>query len=88
MDASDSPARRLDPLDEELDQLRELGAARGAAGRWTAAGEEMSLDSAAIAEVGPGYFVLSPGEVRETRPGVILTHGPIPMPEFVEPGRV
>jgi RimJ/RimL family protein N-acetyltransferase len=46
------------------------------------------MDPAAIAEDGPGYVVLSPGEVRETRPDVILTHGPIPMPEFGSACRV
>ena len=40
------------------------------------------MDPASVAEDGAGYVVLSPGEVRETRPDVILTHGPIPMPEF------
>jgi predicted N-acetyltransferase YhbS len=40
------------------------------------------MDPAAIAEDGPGYVVLTPGEVRETRPDVILTHSPVPMPEF------
>ena len=40
------------------------------------------MDPAAIAEDGPGYVVLTPGEVRETRPDVILTHSPTPMPEL------
>jgi GNAT superfamily N-acetyltransferase len=40
------------------------------------------MDPAAVAEDGPGYVVLTPGEVRETRRDAILTHGPIPMPEF------
>ena len=35
-----------------------------------------------------GYVVTMPGEVRETRPEVILTHGPIPMPEFGSACRV
>ena len=39
------------------------------------------MDPAAVAEDGFGYVVTTPGEVRETRPEVILTHGPIPMPE-------
>ena len=46
------------------------------------------MDPAAVAEDGPGYVVLSPGEVREKRPDVILTHGPIPMPEFGSACRV
>ena len=40
------------------------------------------MDPAAVAEDGFGYVVTTPGEVRETRPDVILTHNPIPMPEF------
>jgi hypothetical protein len=40
------------------------------------------MDPAGVAEDGPGYVVTTPGEVRETRPDVILTHSPIPMPEF------
>lgn len=40
------------------------------------------MDPAAVAEDGFGYVVTSPGEVREVRPDGILTHGPIPMPEF------
>jgi hypothetical protein len=40
------------------------------------------MDPAAVAEDGFGYVVTTPGEVRETRPEVILTHSPTPMPEF------
>jgi GNAT superfamily N-acetyltransferase len=40
------------------------------------------MDPAAVAEDGAGYVVTTPGEVRETRRDVILTHNPIPMPEF------
>ena len=40
------------------------------------------MDPAAVAEDGFGYVVTTPGEVRETRPDVILTQNPIPMPEF------
>jgi len=39
------------------------------------------MDPAAVAEDGFGYVVLTSGEVREERPDVILTHGPIPLPE-------
>jgi GNAT superfamily N-acetyltransferase len=46
------------------------------------------MDPAAVAEDGFGYVVTAPGEVRETRPDVILTHGPIPMPEFGSASRV
>jgi len=40
------------------------------------------MDPAAVAEDGFGYVVLTSGEVRDVRPDVILTHGPVPMPEF------
>jgi predicted N-acetyltransferase YhbS len=40
------------------------------------------MGPAAVAEDGAGYVVTTPGEVRETRPDVILTHSPTPMPEF------
>jgi GNAT superfamily N-acetyltransferase len=46
------------------------------------------MDAGAVAEDGFGYVVLTPGEVRETRPDVILTHGPIPMPEFGSASRI
>jgi len=46
------------------------------------------MDPVAVAEDGFGYVVLSPGEVREARPDVILTHGPVPMPEFGSACRV
>jgi GNAT superfamily N-acetyltransferase len=46
------------------------------------------MDPAAVAEDGFGYVVTTPGEVRETQPEVILTHGPIPMPEFGSACRV
>jgi len=46
------------------------------------------MDPAAVAEDGFGYVVLTPGEVREARPDVILTHGPIPMPEFGSASRI
>jgi GNAT superfamily N-acetyltransferase len=46
------------------------------------------MDPAAVAEDGAGYVVTAPGEVRETRPEVILTHGPTPMPEFGSAFRV
>jgi predicted N-acetyltransferase YhbS len=46
------------------------------------------MDPAAVAEDGAGYVVTTPGEVRETRPEVILTHGPTPMPEFGSACRV
>ena len=46
------------------------------------------MDPAAVAEDGAGYVVTAPGEVRETRPEVILTHGPTPMPEFGSACRV
>ncbi len=46
------------------------------------------MDPAAVAEDGFGYVVVTPGEVRETRPEVILTHSPTPMPEFGSACRV
>ena len=46
------------------------------------------MDRAAVAEDAFGYVVTTPDEVRETRPDVILTHGPIPMPEFGSACRV
>jgi len=46
------------------------------------------MDPAAVAENGFGYVVTTPGEVRETRPDVILTHSPTPMPEFGSACRV
>jgi GNAT superfamily N-acetyltransferase len=46
------------------------------------------MDPAAVAEDGFGYVVTTPGEVRETRPEVILTHSPTPMPEFGSACRV
>jgi GNAT superfamily N-acetyltransferase len=46
------------------------------------------MNPAAVAEDGFGYVVTTPGEVRETRPDVILTHGPIPMPEHGSASRV
>jgi GNAT superfamily N-acetyltransferase len=46
------------------------------------------MEPAAVAEDGFGYVVLTPGEVRETRPDVILTHSPVPMPEFGSASRV
>ena len=46
------------------------------------------MDPAAVAEDGFGYVVTTPGEVRETRPDVILTHSPTPMPEFGSACRV
>ena len=46
------------------------------------------MDPAAVAEDGAGYVVTTPGEVREIRPDVILTHGPTPMPEFGSASRV
>jgi GNAT superfamily N-acetyltransferase len=46
------------------------------------------MDPAAVAEDGAGYVVTTPGEVRETRPEVILTHSPIPMPELGSACRV
>ena len=46
------------------------------------------MDPAAVAEDGAGYVVTTPGEVRETRPDVILTHSPIPMPELGSACRV
>lgn len=46
------------------------------------------MDPAAVAEDASGYVVTEPGEVRETRPEVILTHGPIPMPEYGSASRL
>lgn len=46
------------------------------------------MDPAAVAEDGFGYVVTTPGEVRETRPDVILSHGPIPMPEAGSASRI
>jgi len=40
------------------------------------------MDLAAVAEDGFGYVVNRPGDVREVRPTVILTHSPNPLPEF------
>jgi GNAT superfamily N-acetyltransferase len=46
------------------------------------------MDPAAVAEDAVGYAVTGPGEVRETCPEFILTHGPIPMPEFGSASRL
>lgn len=46
------------------------------------------MDAAGVAEDGFGYVVLVPGEVRETRPDVILTHSPTPMPEMGSASRI
>lgn len=46
------------------------------------------MDLAAVAEDAFGYVVTGPSEVRETRPDVILTHAPVPMPEFGSASRI
>lgn len=46
------------------------------------------MDLAAVAEDGFGYVVNRPGDVREVRPGVILTHSPNPLPEFGSASRI
>ena len=46
------------------------------------------MDPATVAEDGFGYVVLVPGEVGETRPEVILTHSPTPMPELGSASRI
>jgi len=46
------------------------------------------MDPAAVAEDGFGYVVTTPGDVREARPDVILTHSPAPIPEFGSACRV
>lgn len=42
----------------------------------------------AVAEDAFGYVVTTAGEVREVRPDVILTHGPVPMPEHGSASRI
>lgn len=46
------------------------------------------MDLAAVAEDSFGHVVNGPGDVREVRPGVILTHSPNPMPEFGSASRL
>jgi len=46
------------------------------------------MDLAAVAEDGAGYVVNRPGDVREIRPGVVLTHSPNPLPEFGSASRI
>lgn len=46
------------------------------------------MDLAAVAEDSFGYVVNEPGDLREVRPGVILTHSPNPMPEFGSASRL
>jgi GNAT superfamily N-acetyltransferase len=46
------------------------------------------MDPAAVAEDAFGYVVTTPGEVRDIRPDVILTHSPTPMPEYGQAARV
>ena len=50
------------------------------------AADQLLVDPAAVAESGFGYVVTTPGEVRETRPDVILTMAT--MPEFGSACRV
>jgi hypothetical protein len=46
------------------------------------------MDIAAVAEDALGYVVNRPGDVREVRPGAILTHSPNPMPQFGSASRI
>ena len=46
------------------------------------------MDLAAVAEDGFAYVVNRPGDVREIRPGVILSHNPNPLPELGSASRI